>query len=177
MPVKASAGICDPFSSRPLARDKVNGMSTRRDPFSNFERMRKEMDELFGDMLERSGLSRPRAAFSPPIDVFYEEGPPARAVVVAEIAGIDPDAVEIEIQGRELVLTGHRPSSDASGRLYQQVEIPTGNFQRAVHLGAEVVADQARAIYQDGMLRIELPLAPGASTRRTVPIEVREEGT
>ena len=151
-------------------------MTSRRDPFSNFDRMRREMDELFGDMLERSGLSRPRTAFAPPVDVFYEEGPPARAVVVADIAGIDPDAVQIEIQGRELVLSGQRPQAAAAGRLYQQLEIPTGPFSRVVHLGADVVADAARAVYEDGMLRIELPLAAGTGTRRTVPVEIPEEG-
>ena len=147
---------------------------TGRDPFANFDRMRREMDELFGDMLERSGLARPRAAFAPLVDVFYEEGPPPRAVVVADLAGIDPDGVSIEIQGRDLLLSGQRQSSDSTGRVYQQLEIPTGPFRRAVHLGAEVVADEARAIYEDGMLRIELPLATGRSARRTVPIEVRD---
>jgi HSP20 family protein len=148
-----------------------------RDPFSNFDRMRREMDELFGDMLERSGLARQRAVFAPAIDVFYEEGPPPRAVVVVDVAGIDPDAVAIEIQGRELLLRGHREPAQAAGRLYQQLEIATGPFERRVQLGADVVADQARAIYEDGMLRIELPLMTGSAARRRVPIEVREPGS
>lgn len=146
-----------------------------RDPFANFERMRREMDELFGDMLERSGLSRPRAAFAPAIDVFYEEGPPPRAIVVADLSGIDPDAVSIEIQGRELVLGGQRDASQAGGRLYQQLEIPTGPFERRVQLGADVVADEARAVYQDGMLRIELPLVTAGPGPRQVPIEARRK--
>ncbi len=36
-----------------------------RDLFANFERMRREVDELFGDVFERTGLSRRRAGFSP----------------------------------------------------------------------------------------------------------------
>ena len=144
---------------------------TGRDPFANFERMRREMDELFGDMLDRSGLSRPRAAFAPPVDVFYEDGPPPRAVVVVGIAGIDPDAVSIAIEGRELTLRGLRDAAQSSGRLYQQLEIATGPFERRVHLGADVVVDLARAVYDDGMLRIELPLKTGNEARRTVHVE------
>lgn len=141
-----------------------------RDPFSNFERMRREMDEVFGDMLERSGLARPRLAFAPAVDVFYEDGPPPRAVVVADLAGVDQTRVTIEIQGRELVLGGVREAADAAGRLYQQLEIPTGEFRRTVQLGADVVADEARATCEEGMLRIELPLATGRTRTRSVPI-------
>jgi HSP20 family protein len=148
---------------------------TRHDPFANFERMRREMDELFGDMLERSGLSRPRAAFTPAVDVFYEDGPPPRAVVIVDIAGIDPDSVEVEIEGRELALSGYREAADAGGRLYQQLEIPTGAFRRSVQLGAEVEPQASRAIYRDGMLRIELPLRTDRPLRRTVPVELPED--
>lgn len=147
-----------------------------RDPFSNFERMRREMDELFGDMLERSGLARPRLAFAPAVDVFYEDGPPPRAVVVADLAGVDQSQVAIEIQGRELVLSGQREATDAGGRLYQQLEIPTGDFRRTIELGAEVIAEEARATYEDGMLRIELPLATGRAGRKSVPIITPDEG-
>jgi HSP20 family molecular chaperone IbpA len=42
-----------------------------------------------------------------------------------------------------------------------------------VQLAADVLADQTRATYEDGMLRIELPLAPPTGAR-TVPIEVVE---
>lgn len=147
-----------------------------RDPFANFERMRREMDELFGDMLERSGLSRPRAAFAPAVDVFYEDGPPPRAVVVADLPGIDPDAVSIEIQGRELLMRGQRDPSQDGGRLYQQLEIPTGPFERRVQLGADVEADEARALYEDGMLRIELPLVTPGSGRRQLKVEPRKPG-
>jgi HSP20 family protein len=140
-----------------------------RDLFANFERMRREMDELFGDVFERTGLSRGRrAGFSPRVDVYYTGNPPT-AVVKADLSGIDPDAVQLEVQGRELVITGHRPAGRAEGRVYQQLEIETGPFRRAVQLGADVRAEEARAVYEDGILRIELPLAGQVTTR--VPIE------
>jgi HSP20 family protein len=147
-------------------------MPGERDLFANFERMRREMDELFGDVFDRTGLApAKRGGFSPAVDVFYQGDPP-RAVVQAELAGIDPDELTLEIEGRELVIAGHRRPDDAEGRLYQQLEIDFGPFRRVIPLGAEVIPDQARATYTDGILRIELPLARPEVRSRSVPIEV-----
>jgi HSP20 family protein len=147
-------------------------MAPERDLFANFERMRREMDELFGDVFDRTGLApAKRGGFSPAVDVFYQGDPP-RAVVQAELAGIDPDELTLEIEGRELVIAGHRRPDDAEGRLYQQLEIDFGPFRRVIPLGAEVIPNQARATYTDGILRIELPLARPEVRSRSVPIEV-----
>ena len=145
-------------------------MARERDLFANFERMRREMDELFGDVFGSVGLTSRRTGFSPAVDVFYEDDPP-RAIVHAELAGIDAGDLGLEIQGRELTLTGHRREADAEGRVYQQLEIEHGPFRRTIALGAEVIADEARATYQDGILRVELPLADAQSRTRAVPIQ------
>jgi len=144
-----------------------------RDLFAGFERMRREMDEIFGDVLERSFGGR-RGGFSPRVDVSYAPDPP-RAIVTAELAGIDPGELELEVRGRELVIAGRRPPVDATeGRAFQQIEIEHGPFRRTVQLGADVVAEQARASYTDGLLRVELPLKqPEDVPRRSVPVEVR----
>jgi len=146
-------------------------MARDRDLFANFERMRREMDELFGDVFGSAGLASRRSGFSPAVDVFYADDPP-RAIVHAELAGIDSGDLGLEIQGRELTLSGHRSgASDSEGRVYQQLEIENGPFRRTIALGAEVVADQARATYQDGILRVELPLAAAEARTQSVPIE------
>ncbi|MBW3609746.1 MAG: Hsp20/alpha crystallin family protein [Actinobacteria bacterium] len=145
-------------------------MARERDLFANFERMRREMDELFGDVFGNVGLTSRRTGFSPAVDVFYADDPP-RAVVHAELAGIDAGDLGLEIQGRALTLTGHRREADTEARVYQQLEIEHGPFRRTIELGAEVVAEQARATYQDGILRVELPLADPQSHIRSVPIE------
>jgi HSP20 family protein len=135
--------------------------SREGDLFANFERVRREMDELFGGVLDRGLHGRThRGGFEPAVDVFCEtpeDGVP-RVVVHAELAGIDPDRVALEIRGKELVLAGSRAAGEAEGRAYQQDEIGTGAFRRVVSLGVEVHADRARATYRDGILRVELPL-------------------
>src|SRR3954464_1280052 len=148
-------------------------MAQERDLFANFERMRREMDELFGDVLDRGLSPRRRGGFSPAVDVYYASDPP-RAGVRADLAGIDPDEVQLEIRGRELILSGHRETEATSDdRVYQQLEIESGPFRRVVSLGAEVDADAAAATYEDGILTVELPLSrPSRPT--TVPIRGSE---
>jgi HSP20 family protein len=144
-----------------------------RDLFANFERMRREVDELFGDVFERTGLSRRRGGFSPAVDVAFASDPP-RAIVTAELAGVDMETLELEVQGRALILAGSRRPAAAECEAYQQVEIERGLFRRVIELGRDVVAEQATARYEDGMLRVEVPLARVQSSARVVPIRSEE---
>jgi HSP20 family protein len=144
-----------------------------RDLFANFERMRREMDELFGDVFDRRLAPSRRGGFSPAVDVYYTADPP-RAVVRADLAGIDPTEIELQIRGRELVLGGHRKPEGGQDRVYQQLEIEHGAFRRVISLGVDVDSDAAQASYEDGILTVELPLAR-PSEARTVPIQQRSE--
>lgn len=149
-------------------------MPSERDLFANFERMRREMDELFGDVFERAGFStHGRGGFSPRVDVYYCGDPP-RAVVKAELPGVEAGDVGIEVRGRELVISGRRRAAESEGRVYQQLEIEHGPFRRVVQLGGEVRVEEARAAYEEGVLTVELPLAQPAALVRRVPIATPE---
>ena len=129
----------------------------------------REVDELFGDV----GRRRVRTAWAPAVDVFYVDDPP-RAIVHAELPGVDPAQVTLEIQGRELLLEGHRSAPVAEGRLYQQIEIEHGAFKRVIPLGADVDRDAAKATYRDGILEVTLPLVRREPTRRKVSVSTPE---
>jgi HSP20 family protein len=152
-------------------------MAKERDLFANFERMRREIDELFGDVWSRAGLSpRQPAGFHPHVDVYYC-GEPPQAVVKADLAGVEVDNVRLEVRGRVLIISGERRPRETEGRVYQQIEIEHGPFVREIELGTDVDAERARATYEDGVLRIELPLAQAAEEAREVPISgVSEAG-
>jgi HSP20 family protein len=70
-------------------------------------------------------------------------------------------------------VTGERPVQETEGRVYQQVEIEAGPFRRILELSADVVAEEAKATYEDGILRVELPLRTGEQATRRVPIDQR----
>lgn len=161
-----------------------SAMARQRNLLVNIERMRREMDELLGDSWAPSAPLAPRGqtsgGFSPRVDVYYCEGPIGegepvpKAVVTADLAGIAGDAINLEVSGRMLVISGSRPVRRTEGRAFQQVEIPTGPFRRAIELGVDVDPDQARATFEDGLLRVELPVRLPETTSRRVPIQRSE---
>jgi len=143
---------------------------SERDLFSNFARMRREMDEMLGGTWGRATyISRRASGFSPNVDVYYS-GDPQRAVVKCDLAGIDLSSVGIEVSGRQLTIVGERPVQETEGRVYQQVEIPTGPFRHVVELQVDVDSERAAATYDDGVLRVELPLLEETEKTRQVPV-------
>jgi HSP20 family protein len=151
-------------------------MTSQRDPFADFARMRREMDELLGDFWDQAGhrQRRPVAAFVPRVDVYYcGEGAPDKAIVKVELPGIELEAVNLEVTGRVLVISGERPVRETEGRTYQQVELASGPFRRVVELSLDVDPERAQATYEDGILRVELPTRVPQAARQ-VPIERAE---
>jgi HSP20 family protein len=143
----------------------------QRDLFADFARMRREMDQVMGDSWSRTRyVTRRSSGFTPNVDVYYC-GDPQRAIVKVDLAGVELSQVGIEVSGRHLAITGERHVQETEGRVYQQIEIPSGQFRRVVELQVEVDADRASATYEEGILRIDLPLRDPSATTRQVPID------
>ena len=141
-------------------------MEKRRD----LETAAEEIEQLFADLWQVFPFSRGlRRGFRPQVDCYRTD---EAVVVVAELPGLDPDAVRLVAGPRTLVIAGERRRPKDCGH-YQQMEIDYGPFQRQVTLDADVDLDGASATYEGGMLRVTLPLAPQRAPQERVPIEVR----
>jgi HSP20 family protein len=125
--------------------------------------------DLFVDWSRARYVTRRSTGFSPNVDVYYC-GEPQRAIVKVDLAGIELSEVGIEVSGRHLAIVGERHLQETEGRVYQQIEIPSGSFRRVVELQVEVDAERASATYEEGILRVELPLRDPDETTRRVPI-------
>jgi HSP20 family protein len=125
--------------------------------------------DLYLDWSRARYIARRSSGFSPNVDVYYC-GEPQRAIVKVDLAGVDLSEVGIEVSGRHLAITGERQVQESEGRVYQQIEIPSGQFRRVVELQVEVDAERATATYEEGILRIDLPLRDPNETTRRVPI-------
>ena len=90
-------------------------------------------------------------------DLFEDE---QRVVVRLEVPGLDKNDLDIEVQGDTLLVHGEKrfEREDTEGR-YRVLQCAYGSFRRFVHLPTAVLADQARATYRNGVLRVELPKA------------------
>jgi HSP20 family protein len=135
------------------------------DIFSDFEQVRQRMTRTWQQALGRPGSPH----FCPPIiepatDV-YETA--ESVVVVVEIAGVSAEAIDVSIEGKTLTVRGEREDRQRQlTRLYHQMEICCGIFERSVNLPSEVDPQQASATYSDGILAVILPKVQQQLTRR-----------
>jgi HSP20 family protein len=97
------------------------------------------------------------ARWRPETDVY--ETPDALSVTI-ELAGVDPDALEVLLFDDALVVEGERrlPPGEAPG-VYRAVEILQGPFRVQVPLEGVVDAERVDARYEQGLLRITVPKA------------------
>ncbi len=141
------------------------------DIFSEFEHIRERMQVAWRQVIGPPGAPRfCSPIIEPPVDVYETED---EVVVVVEIAGILNEEVQVEVDGNTLTVSGERrPAGGRPHRLYSQIEICQGPFQRQLFLPAEVNPDKARASYNAGVLEIVLPKA-GQKLSRQVRIVAR----
>ena len=141
---------------------------TRRD----VDKLHEEIEELFADLWQvprfAGGLRR---GFRPNVDCYHTDDPHELTVIV-ELPGVDPDTLKIVVGERTLALAGDRIRPKVDGRVYQQVEIEYGAFQRQVRLPEDVDPARASAHYDRGLLTITLPAAEKPPPRGSVTIEV-----
>jgi HSP20 family protein len=133
-----------------------------------------EIDELFADLWQGSRLSGLRRSFRPELDCFRTTDPPAFTVLV-NIPGIDPEELHVTAADRTLIVSGERKreESEEGGRVYQQMEIEYGPFERAVRFPEDADLSQAQARYDRGLLTIVVPIAVRPTKPQEVPIEIQ----
>lgn len=132
-------------------------MSTliRWEPAREMVTLREAMDRLFDDAFTRPlGM----AGFqSPAIDMYQTED---EVVVKASLPGMKADDVQISITGETLSIKGEfKEKAETKEKAYHLREQRYGSFERTLGLPTEVVADKAKAEFEDGILTITLPKA------------------
>lgn len=136
---------------------------TRRD----VDKLQEEIEELFADMWQVPRFSGLRHGFRPNVDCFHTDDPHALTVLV-ELPGVDPRSIQIVAGERVLLITGERKRPKVPGRVYQQMEIESGAFQRQVRLVEDIDPERARATFDNGVLTIELPVVEQPHTGHVV---------
>jgi HSP20 family protein len=140
----------------------------------DIDRLQGEIEELFADLWQVPRFSGMRSGFRPAVDCFFTEEPP-QLVVVVELAGIEPDTIEIAVEERALAISGSRSRPRVPGQVYQQAEIEYGRFERRLALDHDVDTAAASADYRAGMLTITLPIAQRRRRGDSVVIDIRRE--
>lgn len=140
----------------------------RANPFSLFRRMTEEMDRMFQDFgMEREAGNG--AGWAPAIEVSQKDN---KYNIKAELPGLEPNDVKVEIENDALVIQGERKSeSDEKNAGMQRTERQYGYFYRSIPLPEGANVEQAQAKFHNGVLEVTIPTPQQQSNRRTIPVQ------
>lgn len=127
------------------------------EPWSLFGRLTKDFDNFLN-------VPTAPAAFIPPVDVHEEA---ERFVVKADLPGVNEDDIEVTADKGVLTIRGERKQEKReSGQGYERIERVAGSFSRRFQLPENVVADEIKARYTNGVLEVSIPKQPVKQARK-----------
>ena len=90
-------------------------------------------------------------------------------VIKVELAGMRKEDLELTVEGNRLTIMGHRPDGCRAPKCkFLVMEISYGSFQSVIELPLGYDLSQAKAAYQNGFLRVDVPQA--RPTKKKVPL-------
>jgi HSP20 family protein len=99
--------------------------------------------------------SSPETFWVPNTDVYATDG---GLVIKVELAGMRKEDLELTIEGSRLKINGHRPDGCRAPKCHFLVmEISYGAFETVIELPPGYDLDRAKAAYQNGFLRVDVP--------------------
>jgi HSP20 family protein len=114
----------------------------------------------------RPGKTEDKSAeshWTPNTDVYVTED---SLVIKVELAGMRKEDLELTVEGNRLTITGHRPDGCRAPKCkFLMVEIAYGSFQSVIELPPGYDLNHAKAAYQNGFLRIDVPQATAAEKK------------
>ena len=125
-------------------------MLMRTDPFRDLDRW---TQQVFGT------AARPAVM---PMDAWREGD---EFIVELDLPGVTEDSLNLDVERNVLTVHAERPGLDQDREMVS-AERPRGVFSRQLFLGDNLDADRIEASYQDGVLRLVIPVAQKAKPRR-----------
>jgi HSP20 family protein len=140
--------------------------------WKEIDSMRREMETFFNDWTSRTPRWSPMGQLLnatggryPSLQVCDDD---EAVFVEAVIPGVDPESLDLSVERNLLTLSGEKPQRFGANEptAFHRKERFAGKFMRRMRLPAEVDADQVRAEYAHGVLKVKLPKAAIAKPRQ-----------
>ena len=133
-----------------------------RNPFEELERMRGQMDRVL-EGFSGSPALRPSAGVFPAVNLT-EDGDHYH--VRAELPGIKADDLDIQVTGRNLMISGERKiAPEVEGARYHRREREGGKFSRVIGMPGDVDSDKVEARLANGILTVSVAKSEAAKPR------------
>jgi HSP20 family protein len=133
----------------------------RWDPFRDLTALQTEVNRLFS---RASGDVTDRQSWTPAVDVVETDD---AIVLKAELAGMDPADINIEVQDNVLTVSGERRfQEEVKEDKYYRIERRYGSFSRSLALPPTADENKVEAKYDNGLLEITVPKAEIAKPKK-----------
>jgi HSP20 family protein len=136
--------------------------------FGDFERLRRELDDVFGPVGQPSSIRSTTPGAFPALNVGRT---PTTVEIYAFAPGLDPAKIEVNLDRGVLTIAGERPSALPQGedagkqRVYSR-ERTSGRFMRAISLPDDIDPTKVQARYRDGVLNVSVARRAEAQPQR-----------
>jgi HSP20 family protein len=127
---------------------------TRWDPFREFSTLQDRMNRMFRDSYGDREEALTTSTFAPPVDVYEDEH---NVTLKIEVPGIDEKDLDVRIENNTLTVRGERKfEKEEKEENFRRVERQYGSFTRSFTLPNTVDTDSIQAVYEKGILKIQL---------------------
>ncbi|MCZ7543662.1 MAG: Hsp20/alpha crystallin family protein [Anaerolineae bacterium] len=133
-------------------------------PLRDLLQLNEAFDRMYNDLGNRTtngGAARP--VYRLPIDAYSTDD---AIVIEAAMAGVDPNEVDITIDGDSLTIRAEVRRSEGEDRTYVLRERAYGVLERTLTLNVPVEVDKVNAQFNDGVLTLTVPKAESVKPRK-----------
>ena len=134
--------------------------------FGQFERLRRDLDDVFGVTGLASSIRSVTPGTVPAVNVGRT---PTSVEVYAFAPGLDAAKIDVSLDRGVLRIAGERasgiPANDPKLHVYTR-ERGAGSFTRAISLPDDVDPAQVKASYRDGVLQVSIARRESAQPKR-----------
>ena len=148
---------------------------TRFEPFRELTTLQDRMNRLFRDTY-RDGREEALTTsnFAPPVDVYEDEH---NITLKIEVPGIEEKDIDVRIENNTLTVHGERKfEKEEKEENFRRVERQYGSFTRSFTLPNTIDAEKVQAIYDKGILKIQLAKKAEAKPKQ-IKVNVGSEKT
>ena len=138
---------------------------------NDFDQLASKLDKTFEEMFRQRPMSpmftSSERTWSPQMDIYET---PDEIIIQAEIAGVDKENLEVEINSKAVRIYGKRSEIPlVENATYRLAEIQYGKFERILFLPTPIDTELVTSSYSNGFLRIRLSKLPVDVTHK-IPI-------
>jgi len=150
--------------------DRRNLPAFAWNPFRELARIEQELNKVFNELVPTPKTSEITeiTTWNPRVDIYEKDN---KLIIEAEIPGAKKEDVEVKIKDNAVVIKGKiQREEEEKDKTYYRTERFYGIFERIIPLPVEVKVEEAKATFENGVLKIEIPKV---SEEKEVQIQVQ----